>query len=301
MKIAVIDTNQYKFTQDIIDHWRSTGYDVKPFHTCHEEYMRWADLLWFDCVDNNLVCATRRMPDVIKGKRIIARAIDIDVWASHYNSVDWSKVDDLVFIASHIQKWVVTKRKMPECLRIHLVPCGVDLDRFTLRQDPAHSRDVAVVMRLWHGKGIDLLIQAILQNPEFHFHICGQWGLNGLEQGWYRSYINEMLEKAKNWTHIERVDDMNAWLENKSYALICSKKEAFSYAAAEGAAKGLKPLIHTFYGHGTIWPRSWCWQTLDELRKKLNGYCVPEAYRGYIETVYPLTKMLEKIDDILTN
>lgn len=301
MKIALFDTNHLKFTRGMIDYWRATGHEVKAFHTTHADYIPWADTIWCDCVDQNLICLTAKIPEQIEGKRIIARAIDIDVWANHFNAVDWSKVDDLIFIAPHIRDRLLSKKTLPGSVRVHLVPCGVDLAKFTLRREPAYNRHVAVVMRLWYGKGIDLLVQAILENPEFDFHICGQWGLHAIED-WYRCYIAEMLSGANNWTHVERVDDMNEWLEDKAYALVCSKKEAFSYAAGEAAAKGLRPLIHTFYGHNKIWPREWCWQTLQELREKLRSPhtpYTPAAYRAHVRDNYSFIKMMEAFDGIL--
>ena len=261
--------------------------------------MEWADVLWFDCVDGNLVLATKKDPSLSRGKKVIVRAIDIDIWAGHFRSVDWSKVDHLIFIAPHIRDYFLSHITLPDSVKVHLIPCGVDLNKFTMRRCPERNNDVAVVMRLWHGKGIDYLLQLIASAPEFTFHICGKWGLNGLESKWYKAYIDSFLSRYDNWTHVEQVKDMNEWLEDKAFALVCSKKEAFSFAAAEGAAKGLKPIIHNFFGAEDTWPEEYRWDTIGQAVEMLNGPYEPFKYRRFIERVYPASKMLKLFDEII--
>lgn len=299
MKIAVIDTNQRKFTGDMMAHWTRQGHEVKFFWTCHRPYMEWADVLWFDCVDNNLVCATKRIPEVLRGKKVIARAIDIDVWAGHYNNVDWTKVHHLIFIAEHIRELVLSNKKILENVQVHLIPCGVDLDKFSLRANPIRTNDIAVVMLLWHGKGLDLLLQAIAALPEYQFHLCGPWGFRGIETGWYKAYVDRFLSHYDNWTQVDHVADMSAWLEDKTFTLVCSKKEAFSFVAAEGAAKGLRPLVHEFYGIEDVWPAEYRWRTIEEITQLVRWPYEPSRYREYIAECYPLRRMLDAIDSLI--
>jgi glycosyltransferase involved in cell wall biosynthesis len=298
LKIALIDTNQKKFTGDMIAHWQACGHQVQYFNTCRRPHMEWADVLWFDCVDMNLIAATKKDPSLVEGKKVIARAIDIDVWANHFNAVDFDRVDHLIFIAPHVMDYLLSKKKV-SC-PVHLIPCGVDTDRFTMRKDPVKNKDVAVVARLWHGKGIDLLLQAIAMMPEFTFHICGKWGLNGIERGWYKNYIDQFLSHHDNWTYTEQVPDMNDWLEDKTYAVCFSKKEAFSYSTAEAASKGLMPFVHEFYGCQDVWPILFRWHSLDELATAMRcRWYDPESYRAYVVDRYPLGKMLEAFDALL--
>jgi len=301
MRIAITDTNQGKFTRDMMRHWQSQGHHVKLFGTCRRPHMEWADVLWFDCVDGNLVAATKKAPELTEGKFVIARAIDIDVWACHFNAVNWSRVNHIIFIAKHIKDYMLEEKNMRHKVHcpVHLIPCGVDTNRFTMRRNPVRNNNVAVVMRLWHGKGIALLLQLIADMPDYHFHICGKWGMSGIEKGWFKHYIDDYLSRHDNWTHVAQVDDMNEWLEDKAYALIPSMKEAFSYAAAEAMAKGIKPAIHNFYGASTLWPEEYRWSTIGQVREIFSEEYKPERYRGYIEGAYPLSKMMNAFDKIL--
>jgi glycosyltransferase involved in cell wall biosynthesis len=302
MKIAVFDTNQFKFTQEAIDHWVGQGHEVHQLYTCHPPVLEWADVLWFDCIDGNLTWATSAEgAPMIKGKKIIARGIDIDVWAGHFQAVNFDLVDHLIFIAPHIKDYFFSRRTVPDKVKVHLIPCGVNTDKFTPRRDMFWNRDIAVVMRLWHGKGIDVLLQAIAELPQYTFHICGAWGMGGAEREWYSHYIYDFLKPCKNWMHVESVQDMNEWLEDKSYALLCSKKESFSYTIGECMSKGMHPLIHRFYGAERIWPEKYLWRTVGDLSRMLREAVNDrEEYRNFIVENYPLSRMLEAFDGILS-
>lgn len=300
MRIAVFDTNSRKFTTDMMEHWRSQGHEVSFLHTFHLPHAIAADVLWFDCIDGSLRTATKDHWRVIEGKKVIARGIDIDIWAHHFPTVDWSKVDHLVFGAKHIQDYMLNSITLPDNLQVHHIPFGVNLEKFTLRQDITPNNRIAFVANLWSGKGLDLLWQLIALMPEYHFYICGRWGMSSLEERWHKRYIGQFLEPCGNWTHVERVPDMNEWLDDKTFTLICSKKEAFSYAAAEGMAKGLMPVIHDFYGASNIWPGRFRWRTVVGAAKMIRSRTYePVEYRQYIGETYPLPKMLRAMDELL--
>lgn len=300
MKIALFDTNMGKFTKGMVEHWRTQGHEVTYFHTYHLPFVEDADVVWFDCVDGNLVCATREYADSLRGKKVIARAIDIDVWARHFTGVEWSQVSHLVFIARHIRDYVTSTFDVPSRVKVHHVPCGVDTDKFSLRRSPAANTNVAFVGSLWHGKGIDLLFQFVAALPDFEFHVCGKWGLGSLEERWYRPYIDQFLSHYTNWRWVESVPDVNDWLEDKTYALVCSKKEAFSYFAAEAMAKGLMPLIHEFYGARDIWPSDYLWREISVATARIrHAPYRPHEYRNYVERKYPFSEMMRRFDELL--
>lgn len=301
MKIGVFDTNQFKFTQSMIDRWKTAGHEVRQMYTCHMPIIEWADVLWFDCVDGNLLWATGdEGHPYLRGKKVIARAIDLDVWAGHFKGVNWQYVNHLVFIAPHIREYFLSLKGVPKTCQVHTIPCGVDLERFPLKRDLRWSNNIAVVMRLWMGKGVQLLMQAIAMFPQYNFHICGAWGMGGGEREWFTHYWSEFLEPCHNWMLVDSVPDMSEWLEDKTYSLICSGKEAFSYAAGEAMAKGLQPLIHSFYGAKSIWPTQWVWRTLDDLRGMLDYTAYrPHEYREFMQQTYSLDAMMERVNVLL--
>lgn len=285
-----------------MDDWQRRGHEVRFLHVFHLPHAEWADVLWFDCIDGNLVTATRDHAAAIAGKKVVTRGIDIDVWAHHFGAVRWQHVHHAVFVARHIRDYLLSVVDLPSNVQVHHIPCGVDLNKFTLRREPVCNLDVAFVANLWSGKGIDLLLQFIAALPDFTFWICGRWGLSSLEERWHRRYIDQFLSHYRNWHHVESVPDMNEWLEDKTYTLVCSKKEAFSYAAAEGAAKGLAPLVHEFYGARDIWPADFLWREVCEAAARMRHQPYrPHEYRQYIERKYSFTEMMRRFDELLAD
>ena len=93
-------------------------------------------------------------------------------------------------------------------------------------------------------------------------------------------------------------DFLNKFLEDMNYAICFSKKETFSYAIAEGMCKGLKPIIHDFYGAEDIWDKKYIWDTIDEaIKMTINDDYNPYEYRKYITDKYSLNNMLARFNE----
>jgi glycosyltransferase involved in cell wall biosynthesis len=306
MKIALYDPNLYKFTQAMQDHWEAQGHEFRKTLYYDPAIANWADTLWFDTCDNNMKQATMnndpgwKLMDMPEKKHVICRVIDIEAWCGLYRDVDWYQVDDVIFIAPHIRRLVENDVNfVANNVRVHDIPCGVDTDKFTYKQSFKDPTDIAWVAERWDAKGITLALQLIASLPEkYTLHACGIWVL----PNWYKAYVDHFI-KENNLEHrflvTERVEDMNAFLEDMDYTLCASKKEAFSYAIAEGMSKGLKPLIHNFYGAPELWDRKYIWNTIDQARDLVLGEYNPEEYRKYILDNYTLTKMLNSFDKII--
>jgi len=89
------------------------------------------------------------------------------------------------------------------------------------------------------------------------------------------------------------------WLDDKAYLLNTSGKEAFCYAVGESMSKGIKPVVHHFYGAEEVWPSRYLWNSVNEAVEQIEGDHSPVEYRQYIETYYPLGVMLEAYDKLL--
>ena len=308
MKTALFDPNHYKFTNDIIRHFESLG-EIKHTLYYDPEMVKWADTVWFETCDNNLAVATKGTINNetaetvgLKNKNVIVRIIDIEAWSGLHKNIDWQYVKHVIFIAEHIKRLVEKDIDFATYgTKVHLIPCGVNLDNFFYREKP-NTKRIAWVAHRWHAKGIDLILQLALKlqrlDPEYKIYALGSQNI----ENWYQEYINYFMRynDIENIEFIEHVDDMNGWLDDKDYAICASKKEAFSYAIAEGMAKGLKPLIHNFYGANEIWPKEYIWNTIDECLDMIISPIKSIEYRNYIEK-YSTTNMLKKFDEEVLN
>ncbi|RVD50324.1 glycosyltransferase, partial [Mesorhizobium sp. M2D.F.Ca.ET.140.01.1.1] len=81
----------------------------------------------------------------------------------------------------------------------------------------------------------------------------------------YQLYFNQMIDELRLTDNVQFdgwQDDMNQYLEDKHYLICTSLLESQHMSAMEAMAKGIKPLIHNFYGAKTIYDESVVWNTI---------------------------------------
>ena len=301
MKICVIDS-WGKFMHGPIAHWRALGHEVRIEKHWAPERIEGADAVYFYPVEANLIHAARTPKP--PGVRIVAEAVDIDIYAGHPGAVNWDFVDALVVMAPHMLALLRDKVNLPDALPVHVVPGGVDLERWTLIERP-RNYNIAWIGRKWIAKNLfgalQIFNQLIQVDPEHPWRL---WCLGQRwHPEWWRRHCEAYLEAnpalAKRVEFVERVDDVNGWLGAMSYLLQTSFKEAFGYIVAEAAAKGIRPVVQNTNGALATWPREWVFDTYAEAIEMLtNGYD-SRAIRGIIEERYPLAKRLAALDEIV--
>lgn len=317
-RIALYDPYLGKFTKDMENYWIAQGHEVRtdPKGDYDPSIAEWADIVWFDTVSNNLISATNpdaalladgtnhspwRLQDMPK-KKVIVRAIDIDIWTGHHASVDWSVVDDVIFLAPHIQQLMMAdSRPQQGKFKQHIIPCGVNLDRWTYK-----SRDrgfnIGVVSELWESKGVDLALQISLKLKQIDERYNIEWIGPQQMYHWGKAYFDDFVDhNALPFKYSsDRVEDLDEWWEDKNYILHCSAKEAYSYATAEAMAKGIKPVFHRYYGADATWP-ALTWTSIDEavdliVEDKYDS----QSYRQYLlDNHLDLSSMMTSIDKII--
>lgn len=299
MKIFVCANWGEKFVGLLINKWKEQGHEVEYQLGYNPQLHQESDLCFVDACDNNAVVASRHRFD---GSRLAIRAIDIECWgpARQPNGVTWENVDYLVFGARHI--WDLVDSYIPfedyPDLKIEHIPFGVDLSQWTYAQR-WHGYNIACVCHRWSAKGIPLALQLLAKLPRrFTLHFLG----TPSNEEWLHKYIDHFIaSQGLNVTFNNgRVDDLDSWLEDKNYMLVASQKESFSYVAAEAAAKGIKPIIHNFWGAKDIWPAGLLWDTIDDAMHRLLWEQYDSVtYRAYVKENYDLDKTTARLNEFL--
>lgn len=320
MNILLMDPYVGKFTRDMENWWENQGHQVHRSTYYDPSWVDWADVIWFETTDNNILSATNPSQALLDdeanyqpwdihqhdltGKKVIVRMIDIEVWQQHYMAAKWDVVTDIIFIAPHIRNLVEIEGLdgyHPD-LKVHTIPCGVDLNRFKFAER-GPGFDVAIVSEKWSSKGTHENLQVILAlnrlDPRYKFHWLGQRS----DSNWEYAYFDEFVEHHNlpiEFTNIlldyQTVDE---FLEGKNYLLHGSIKEAYGYAIAEAMAKGIKVIPHRFYGADDIWP-GLTWDTIDEALDMFKEEYDSNYYRQYlIKHGYDLQSMMKAFDKII--
>jgi len=299
MKICLFD-HVRKFTGDLVEHWEKSGHEVKVDRYFDPALVHWCDTAFFEFCDLSIQRASDpndsmwdKTPQP-RNKSIIVRAHDIDIWTGHHNSVQFDFVNHLVFVAKHMQDKMLSEIKIPRETEVHLIKHGIHIDRFTFRERPLDKK-IAWVCNCNEAKNLPLALQVIAANSDYSLHILG----DELDS-WKKAYVLDFIARNNLNVYLtERVDDVNQFLEDKDFLLLTSMKEAFSFVVGESMSKGIKPLIHHFYGAENVWDEKYLWNKVSEVRPMLEGEYNSQEYRQYIEANYALPRMLDEYDKIL--
>lgn len=323
MRVVLFDPYGGKFTDGMQKWWTEHGHEVKYERYYNPTLIPWGDVIFFDTADNNLKVATNPgegiLADWLKdgispvdmhemdltGKKIIVRPIDIEVWqGSHADAKMWDLVTDCIFLAPHIRDMMMAdSRPQESSMELHTIPCGVDLDKWTFKERQP-GKNIAIVGERWISKGVDYVIQLalLLKDQGYVFHWLGP----NKDYHWEAAYLHDMIERHSLPIILteEFIEDLDGWLEDKNYLLSASHKETYGYNIAEAMAKGIKPIIHEFYGFGPIWGNSkWTWATIDQAVKLITEPDYnSDLYRQYlIDNNLHLEGMMNSFDKILWN
>lgn len=319
MKICMFDPYNGKFTQDMVDWWRAGGHEVEFSQYYNPDLIPDADVVWFDTCDNNLMSAMKPdaalkdqwayetkkgkwdMHDIdLTGKKVIVRPIDIEVWSGHHANGIWDLVDDVIFLAPHIQHIMMAdSRPQQGHFKQHVIPCGVNLDRWTFKER-REGFNIAVVGELWESKGVDLGLQIAMKLKEIDSRYHIYWRGPNQMYHWGKAYFDDLAKDLPISWESEHIEDLNGWLEDKNYLLSCSTKEAYGYNIAEGMSKGIKPVVHRFFGAGAIWPDI-TWTSIDEAINLVTEDAYDSSsYRQYlIDHQLDLESMMQSITKVI--
>lgn len=322
MRIAMFDPYNGKFTNEMVEWWTNHGYEVKRETYYNPALVNWADVVWFDTCDNNLLSATN--PDQalkdewayegregfwdmheadLSKKKVIVRPIDIEVWQGHhaYDHM-WDVVTDVIFLAPHIQKIMMAdSRPQAGTFKQHVIPCGVDLSKWTFK-DRSDGFKIGVVAERWVSKGVDYVLQIACRLKQIDSRYKIYWLGKNNDYHWEAEYLKDFISYNDLPIYLEEdyVEVLDSWWEDKNYVLHASHKETYTYAVAEAMSKGIKPILHRYYGADATWP-GLTWSSLDEAVDLITeGRYDSASYRQYlIDHKLDLESMMQSFEKVI--
>lgn len=306
MKIyAILDHPHYNRTiLGVIEKWKEQGHEVQVDMYYDINKALWADIIFGDYIQGGVVgCVndadTHKKPMVIRG-------IDIDLYYGHYMGIDWSKCKAVLFICDYMRKFAVesyiASHGEPKC-HIEVVNIGIDPDKWTFSDKSVNrGKTVGWINNFWSGKGVELLCQIIFKlvkiDPEYKFEVVGEGS-----EPWLNKYFDEFISRnnlSANVKRIKYVESVDDWMNHIDYILSTSMKECFSLPMAEGMAKGIKPVIHHWWGADEIYPSEFIFESVDQAIDIITSKDYDsQRYRQYILDHYTLEKHTNNLNRIL--
>ncbi|AEX85449.1 glycosyl/glycerophosphate transferase, teichoic acid biosynthesis [Marinitoga piezophila KA3] len=290
------------FINDIID-GLSENYWVRKFvvTTDKEIYsaIDWADIIWFEWANEVAIIGSNYQNT--STKPAIVRLHSYESLAYYPQKINWNNIDKLILVAEHIKD--IIKMYMPNIenlVDIEVINNGIDIEKIKFTP---HKKgfNIAWVAHISYKKNPPMMLQIIKKLVEkdnrYKLHIAGDF--QDLRYEIYLKHMVREMNLENNVIFYGWVDDMDEWWEDKNYLLSTSIHESFGYNIAEALAKGIKPIIHNFYGSKNLWPENFIFNTINEAVDMIlsNDYD-SEKYRKFIEK-YSLDKQIDEIKKII--
>ena len=204
-----------------------------------------------------------------EGIPVIVRCHSYEVFQPELYATDWSPISAFVFVAQHVLDYATAHGFSHP--NTHVIPCGIDTDRYTPPPDKQYGKVIGFVGSLNHKKGPMLLAQVIKAvtdyDPEFEFRLCGREG-----DPRFVAYFWHMLEQwgiRDNVSNLGWLDDMRPFYHGCDYILSTSPWEGTAQCIGEGIASGCIPLVHAWPGAREQYPAAFVWSEVWELFDRL--------------------------------
>lgn len=300
--IFFVKPNMDSFIGHIIDEL-SGQYETKKVIVTNQNQidkgMKWADICWFEWCDELIIYASQQKN--AKNKRIICRLHSYEAFSEYPSLVNWDVVDDVIFVAKHIQTIVLDEVKSLAMEKTVVIPNGIDLKEYTLKEHTPGFK-VAYVGYINYKKGPMLLLHAFKAihdyDNRYKLYIAGAF-----QDSRYVLYFQQMIKEMnlensviyQGWQ-----DDLNEWMEDKNYILCTSVLESQNMSVMQAMAKGIKPLIHNFVGAREIYPSQYIWNTIDQcVTLLLEASYDSKDYNNFIAEQYSINKQIDSIKELL--
>ncbi|MBT1247795.1 MULTISPECIES: glycosyltransferase [unclassified Thermosipho (in: thermotogales)] len=224
----------------------------------------WADIVWFEWANEAAVIGTN-YPGIVE-KKVLVRLHSYEVFTNFPLKINWNNVNKIIFVAPHMRE--ILKMTFPSLagkIDSKIIYNGIDLERIPF-MERSKGYNIAWVAHISYKKNPAMILQVIKKLTEidkrYKIHIAGDFQDSRYEL--YLKYMVEEMGLKNNVIFYGWVDDMEEWWRDKNYVLSTSIHEGHPYNIMEAMARGIKPVIHNFYGAKELYEAEWLFSSIDE-------------------------------------
>lgn len=297
MNILYIDNNSAYHRIDMLDEELARlGHRVERVGKFDAEKARRADAVWVEMATGNAMAASWGDFDA----PLIVRLSAMEIYRSKLHNINWERVRIFLTSGQHLKDYFLGYwGKLPPD-RIRVIPTGIPMSAFPMRQGKASAKIAAVSQVHWR-KGVQLIPDVLRAIPtKYRIDLIGK-----IVDHDAKNYLNWRIEKLGLEHRFSRVkfkwprNELVQWLHGYIYLLHPSYTEGMPRAVNEAMACGLMPLVHRFRGADALYPK-WCiWDNVEEIPAILEREVNPQEYRQYITEHYSLKLAGQRADGLL--
>lgn len=301
------DADNFHFVKPIMDYLSKEGFTVNSYKAAQlskeafVSILEKTDLAWFEW-GNGPVLAASRLP---KKCPAICRVHRYELYANDIKLLDLSYLDALVLVNQAFEK-VLLENADPAAkskTRVHVIHNPIsETTPFKKRKK---NYNIAYVSRFHADKNPTLMIQILAQlvksDPNYKIFMVGR-----IQDKQLYHYCMDLVEKLglkNNFAYEGVVEDIPAWLQNKSMILSTSIVEAHPVGISEAMMMGLKPVIHNSFGDlDKIFGPKFIFNTADEAVKQiLSEDFNSDEYRKLAASKFGESVVLPQIKELIVN
>ena len=200
-----------------------------------------ADIVWLEWAYQLTALVTQEIRE-LESKPVVCRLHGFEVFTELPQQINWNIIDKLVFVANH-KREIFNKRFPHVQVDQTVIRNGVVTNKFSIPENKVNTKKLLLLGHINYRKGLTLLIQfyneLLKRDPEFHLYIRGDW-----QDFRYKMAVMTMVHELKlddKITFVEGwIDDLNAWIADKSHILSFSLRGIFSLYHRERNGSGIK-------------------------------------------------------------
>jgi glycosyltransferase involved in cell wall biosynthesis len=179
---------------------------------------------------------------------------------------------------------------------------GLDVKKFPFKERRP-GFNIGWVGIIDHKKNPPLMLQIIKElvdiDPRYRLHVAGNFRDPRYEI--YLKYMVKEMGLKGNVIFYGWVKDISRWWDDKEYLLSTSIHESFGYSIVEGMARGIKPIIHNFFGAKGLYEVEWLYNTCKEAVERIRDPNYDSLkYRVHVEANWDLRIQIRKIKRLLS-
>lgn len=269
---------------------QAMGYDIEPDYQLVNALSR-ADTVFIDWADRGALAAMLAAPPA---KHIVLRIHSMDALSSWLHLLDWSRIDDVIFVSAHVRD-VVTHSLGPLLghTRTHIIPNVIDLDR--LSSPPVAGRERVLGMVGWAQRVKDPLwtleVLAMLRSTDcsWRLRLVGHDFAPGQVSSAHR-YAQAFRARLAEEDVAGAVDvvpytqDVSVQLAKIGFIISSSIRESFHQGLVEGVTAGAMPIVRDWPlfkqigGARQLFPQSWVVDDIEEAAGRIRSLASPDEW-----------------------
>ncbi|WP_329169642.1 hypothetical protein [Streptomyces sp. NBC_01685] len=248
-------------------------------------HLDWADVVFVDWCTAAAAFLTLVDPGTT---RVVVRLHSFEVFSYWPHLVDFSRVDDLVFVSEHLRDLAVAalpRLREADAPATHVIDNAVDLVRFSLPKTPEARFTLGLVGvgQVAKDPRWALEVLRILRRTDerYRLRLIGapmDPGTGPALARYHAAYAEELAPLvAADAVHMSgQTEDVRAELTEVGLILSTSVRESWHLGLVEGAASGAVPVVRNWpffadgpHGAHSLFPRAWVVSTPQEAAARI--------------------------------